>query len=140
MKHALFAALAFGLAACAAPSTEAPSAWLGIDLSCNASEAQRCPAGGCSGQEDETWAAPISLLAPGSGGVGRFCLATGCENARVTPTQTRALGWTARVDTNDRTEMSMELEITRDRSAFRLRHADGGTLTTWSGSCQAAGS
>ena len=79
------------------------------------------------------------VLALGEGGLD--AAAGVVEHAhlrRVQPTLTRALGWTARVITNDRSSMTAEIEISRDRSSFRLSRAEGGE--EWRGSCNAAGS
>lgn len=148
MKHALlFAlALALGLAACSTPATEEPPAGaapppLTTDMSCNASAAIHCPLGGCEqGQPVEPNRTPISLFVPAQGGAGNFCIATGCEDAEIEPTLTRALGWTARVTTNDRTAMQAELEIARDERTFRLRWPQDDGVMTWDGECQPAGS
>jgi hypothetical protein len=144
MIRALLIATAFGLAACAAStSAEAPSEpdfSLAVDMSCNADRALTCPATGCTaGQAGEEWLAPISLHVPRNGGTGSFCLATGCEDARIEPTLTRALGWTAIVHTDERTNKDAELTIMRDGS-FTLRDAGEMSISTWSGHCQAAGS
>lgn len=145
MKHALLIALAFGLAACAAsPSADqAPDMAfaLGADLSCNASEAKQCPSGGCApGVEGEAWLVPISLQVPNGGGDGRFCIATGCEDALYIPMLSRAPGWTALMRTNDRTTYNAELEINRDLRTFTLRQGDSEGTSTWTGSCSPAGS
>ncbi len=145
MTRALLFSLVLGVAACAAsPSDDTASSQtefaLGMDLSCNAAEAQVCPAGGCQGQAPETNQLPISLFVPARGGEGRFCIATGCEDAEIEPTLTRALGWTARVTTNDRTSMAADLEISRDMTSFRLRDHSADGISTWEGTCQAAGS
>jgi len=147
MKRALLFALLVGLAACAATPTDTESAdpdlafALGRDLSCNAGEAVMCPAGGCpDGDAGQSMMLPISLYVPDRGGQGRFCIATGCEDAWYEPTLTRAPGWTARMRTNERTGFDAELEIARDLSTFRLRQADSDGVSTWAGSCSAAGS
>jgi hypothetical protein len=134
MKRTLFAA-AFGvLAACASPAADAPDPELafalGHDLSCNASE-QRAPNG-------EISTLNISVAVPDRGGAGRFCIATGCEAATFEPTLTRALGWTAIMHTNDRTEYNANLEISRDLRTFTLSEGAGGGV--WTGTCSAAGS
>lgn len=85
-------------------------------------------------------ALPISLSVPAQGTAGRFCMATGCEAARIEPAPTRSPGWQARVITQDRSEMNAELEIAPDRSSFRLRRADASGVREWTGACNAAGS
>jgi hypothetical protein len=144
MIRALIVATAFGLSACAASSPAGapsePDFSLDVDMSCNADRALTCPAGGCAtGQTGEEWQAPISLHVPRNGGTGRFCLATGCEDARIEPTLSRALGWTAIVHTDERTNKDAELTIMRD-GRFTLRDAGEMSISTWEGICQAAGS
>lgn len=144
MLKPLLLGAALALAACAASPAD-PSGGLafalGVDLSCNASEALQCPPGGCNAQNaGEPWAAPISLHVPDRGGAGRFCIATGCENAQFEPTLTRALGWTATMRTDDRTNYSASLEIARDLRTFTLRQRDSDGVSTWTGECSPAGS
>jgi len=147
MWRALLLSAAVGLAACAAspvadsgPDPDLAFA-LGADLSCNAGELRQCPAGGCpGGLGGEVVQIPISLHVPDRGGVGRFCMATGCEDARFEPTLTRALGWTAQMITNDRSSMRADLEIARDLRTFTLRHGDSDGMSTWAGECSPAGS
>lgn len=147
MLRALILTAAVGLAACAAspaadsgPDPDLAFA-LGSDLSCNAGDMRQCPAGGCApGQEGEAMTLYISLLVPDRGGQGRFCIATGCEDAQFEPTLTRALGWTAIMRTNDRTEYNADLEIARDLRTFTLRRADSDGIDTWTGECSPAGS
>jgi len=134
MKRSLFIA-AFGmLAACASPASDAPDPnlafALGHDLSCNASE-QRTPDG-------EVSTLYISLSVPDRGGAGEFCIMTGCEAATFEPTLTRALGWTAIMRTNDRSEYNATLEVARNLRSFTLSEGDGGGV--WTGTCSAAGS
>lgn len=136
MKRALSIA-ALGLAACAgAPSGNtpdpSPAFALGHHLACNASE--------MTSSDGETMTVPIALDVPDRGGGGRFCIATGCEAARFEPTLTRAQGWTAIMRTNERTNYNAELEIARDLHTFRLRQADSDGVSTWTGTCNAAGS
>ena len=137
MKRAFLIAALAGLAACAvAPASDSPDPnlafALGHDLSCNASDMTR--------GDRETMTLHISLGVPDRGGAGRFCIATGCEDARFEPTLTRAPGWTAIMRTDDRTNYSAELEIARDLQTFRLRQADSSGVSTWTGTCNAAGS
>lgn len=146
MLRALILTAALGLAACAAsPAAESPDPdlafALGSDLSCNAGDLRQCPAGGCApGQQGELTTLYISLSVPDRGGEGRFCIATGCEDAQYEPTLTRALGWTATMRTNDRTNYNAQLEISRDLRTFTL--TDGGPegVDTWTGECSPAGS
>lgn len=147
MKRSLIIAAVFGLAACTASTVGGAGAdpelafALGSDLSCNASEALQCPAGGCTAQAPgEEMTLHISLHVPDRGGDGRFCIATGCEDARFEPKLTRALGWTATMRTNDRTEYNADLEISRDLRSFTLRQGDSEGISTWTGVCSPAGS
>ena len=137
MRHVFFALAAVSLVCCAAPAaTDAQGSAppLGVDTACNADEMIQRGADG----EETRMQLPISVFIPARGTAGEFCMATGCEPARIEPTLTRALGWTARVITNDRSSMTAEIEISRDRSSFRLSRAEGGE--EWRGSCNAAGS
>ena len=147
MSRALLIAAAFGLAACAAsPAADSgPDAnlafALGSDLNCNASEVRQCPAGGCTAAAPgETSTLHISLSVPDRGGEGRFCIATGCEDAQFAPTLTRAPGWTATMRTNDRTNYTADLEIARDLQTFTLREGNSDGISTWTGECSPAGS
>lgn len=139
---------ALGLAACAAspaadsgaPDPDLAFA-LGSDLSCNASDVRQCPVEGCAaGQEGEAMTLHISLHVPDRGGQGRFCIATGCEDAQFEPKLTRALGWTATMRTDDRTNYAADLEVARDLRSFTLRQADSSSVDTWTGECSPAGS
>jgi hypothetical protein len=148
MLRTLILTAALGLAACAAspaadngaPDPELAFA-LGHDLTCNASEMRQCPVGGCAaGQEGEAMTLHISLHVPDRGGAGSFCIATGCEDAQFEPKLTRALGWTATMRTNDRTNYAADLEIARGLRTFTLRQTDSSSIDTWTGECSAAGS
>jgi hypothetical protein len=148
MLRALILSAAIGLAACAAspaadsgaPDPDLAFA-LGTDLSCNAGDMRQCPVGGCApGQEGEHMELNISLHVPDRGGQGRFCIATGCEDAQFEPKLTRALGWTATMRTSDRTNYAADLEIARDLRTFTLRQTDSSSIDTWTGECSAAGS
>lgn len=145
MLRALALGAALALAGCAAIPAEngqSETAFaLGHDLACDASEMQRCPAGGCTAAAPgEAMTLHIALAVPHRGGAGRFCIATGCEDANFRPTSTRAPGWTAIMSTNDRTQYNAELEITRDLRGFTLRQGDSEGVSTWRGECNAAGS
>lgn len=132
MKHLLAASALLSLAACASPTETAGPASassLGHDLTCNASE-QRAPNGDVS-------TLYISLSIPDRGGVGEFCIATGCEAATYDLALTRSLDWTGRMRTQDRTDYDANLQISRDLSTFTL--TDGGS-SVWTGTCNAAGS
>jgi hypothetical protein len=148
MFRALILTAALGLAACAASPAADSGAdpelafALGSELSCNASELRQCPAGGCTAASPgETSTLYISLSVPDRGGQGRFCIATGCEDAQYEPTLTRALGWTATMRTNDRTNYTANLEIARDLRTFTLSQAgENGGTDSWAGECSPAGS
>lgn len=134
MKHRLFVAVALVLAACASPPTSEPAGdfTLGHDLACDASEMRP--------DQGELVALPISILAPTGGGTGRFCMATGCEAAQFEPAPGRGTGWSAIMRTDDRTNYTANLEISRDLRSFTLRQVDAGGASTWTGTCSAAGS
>jgi hypothetical protein len=147
MMRSLLALAALALCACAAsPVADGGSDpelafALGVDLSCNADEVRHCPAGGCpAGEGGSVTQIPISLSVPDGGGAGRFCMATGCEDARFEPRLTRALGWTAVMITDDRSSMRADLEIARDLRTFRLRQSEDDGVSTWTGECSPAGS
>ncbi len=131
MKKIAFAAAA--LAACASPAPE--PAGLTHALSCNASEARRAaPA--------EPLLVPISIYVPSApGDTPRFCMATGCEDAVLTPVSASDGSWRARLTTQERGAMNMNLVISPDRRSFTLTHiGEDGGADTWEGACQAAGS
>lgn len=148
MLRTLILSAALGLAACAAsPAADSGAApdmafALGNDLNCNASELRSCPAGGCTASSPgETTTLYISLSVPNHGGEGEFCIATGCEAAQYVPRLTRALGWTATMRTNDRTDYTADLEIARNLQTFTLRQAgENDGSETWTGQCSPAGS
>ena len=131
MIRILIASACIGLTACAAAPEPAPTFALSADLSCNAGESV--------GPTGETHAIPISLHVPAAGGEGRFCIATGCEDAQFTPAAS-AQGWAARMTTNDRTSYAADLQIARDLRTFTLRQVSEEGATVWSGECSAAGS
>jgi hypothetical protein len=135
------------LAGCAGPDgsssrSEPEAATLGLPLACDAASAQICPQGGCTiSNPGEDWQVPISLSVPAFAQVGRFCIATGCEDARYTARATRALGWTASVATGEGWSQPVgELIISQDRQSFRLVQPSPEGSTTWDGFCRAAGS
>jgi hypothetical protein len=133
MKRASFVALALSLVACAAPQANHPQTAfaLGHNLACDASELRP--------DRGDPVALPISLSVPDGGGAGRFCIATGCEDAQFEPTAAPGGGWTAIMRTNDRTSYNADLEISRDLRSFTLWHADSEGAGVWSGTCSAAG-
>jgi hypothetical protein len=139
MIRTVFLALvsALALAGCAASDSSSSSSGaqansLGLPLACDAAGAQICPNGGCTiSNPGEEWQVPISLSIPAFAEIGRFCIATGCEDARYTARATRALGWSQPVG---------ELIISQDRQSFRLVQPSPEGSTTWDGFCRAAGS
>lgn len=141
MHRRLILACAALVAACATEHPEGAS-WLGgVALSCHADAARVCTGSGCApGPDAEVWNAPISLSVPAINMTGRFCLATGCENAQIEPTRSPAPGYNARVSTDDRTQMRSDLTIAEDLSTFTLRWTDEGQTRVWSGVCSPAGS
>ena len=144
MLRTLLLAAAAGLVACAAfpppEPTPAPAFALATDMSCNATDMIRCPANGCApGEAGEPMQTPISIHVPRGGGAGTFCMATGCEDAVIERTQTRAPGWTAIVHTNERSNKDAELTIAHDLT-FTLRDAGNLSIVTWTGACDPAGS
>ena len=141
MRRALIL-VALGLAACAAPAADPlldmPA--LSADLSCNAGDVRLCPAGGCTAEQPgEQSTLYISLTTPRRGGEGRFCIATGCENATFTPRASNG-AWAATMRTNDRTNYTADLQIARDERTFTLREANSDGISTWTGTCSPAGS
>ncbi|ANP47639.1 hypothetical protein [Candidatus Viadribacter manganicus] len=142
MFRSLIVIAALGLAACAAPAANpvvhvpAPSA----DLACNAGDVRQCPAGGCTGENPgEQSTLYISLEVPARGGAGRFCIATGCEDATFTARPTNS-GFGYIMRTNDRTEYAAALDIAPDERTFTLSQANDGAPSTWTGQCSVAGS
>ena len=143
MKRAFVLAAALVLSACAsgAEQSEEAGAWISHSLSCNAAEAHVCEGEGCTpARDDEIWAAPISVVVPALNQSGRFCIATGCEDAEVVPAAATRQAFHARVRTNDRTQMDAALEIARDLRSFRLSWPEDGAVRAWAGACEAAGS
>lgn len=146
MLRTLILTAALGLAACAAsPAADTGGqsqtlVALSADLNCNAGDVRQCPAGGCTAVEPgEQSTLYISLSVPARGGAGRFCIATGCEDATFEPRVSSA-GWAATMRTNDRTEYSAQLEIARDQRTFTLSEANDSGISTWTGECSVAGS
>lgn len=141
MLRPLILVAVLGLTACAAPANpvvEMPA--LSADLSCNAGDVRQCPAGGCTADNPgEQSTLYISISVPRRGGEGRFCIATGCEDATFTP-QASNNAWAATMRTNDRTNYSANLEIARDERTFTLREGNSDGASTWTGTCSAAGS
>ncbi|MDZ4690897.1 hypothetical protein [Terricaulis sp.] len=142
MLRTLILASLLALAACAAPAA-GPVVHLPVldaDLACNAGDVRTCPAGGCTAaNRGEQSTLYIALEVPARGGAGRFCIATGCENATYAPRATNAgFGYTMR--TNDRTNYTAELEISSDARSFTLSEGNSEGMNTWTGTCSAAGS
>lgn len=142
MVRFIFLASVLGLAACAAPVSapivEMPA--LSATLACNAGDVRTCPAGGCTatnpGEQSTLY---ISLEVPARGGAGRFCIATGCEDATYTPRVSNLpFAWTMR--TNDRTDYTADLQISGDERSFTLSEGAPGVTNTWTGTCSPAGS
>lgn len=142
MLRTLIPIAVLGLAACAAPAVD-PIVYVpaqSADLACNAGDVLQCPAGGCNRENPgERSTLYISLEVPARSNAGRFCIATGCEDATFTPRPSRAgYGYTMR--TNDRTEYTAALDIAPDQSTFTLSEANDGGISTWTGECSVAGS
>ncbi|MBL8547355.1 MAG: hypothetical protein JNL81_12890 [Hyphomonadaceae bacterium] len=144
MRALILVAAAF-LASCAAPdspssgaSVELPA--LTADLNCNAGDVRQCPAGGCTAaQPGEQSTLYISLHVPARGGAGRFCIATGCEDATFEPRPSQT-GFAATMRTNDRTEYTSAIQIAQDQRTFTLTEANDGGTSVWTGECSVAGS
>ncbi|MBX9746046.1 MAG: hypothetical protein K2X34_04040 [Hyphomonadaceae bacterium] len=135
MKHALLLAALTALAACASPAPPTPRSGglsIGHDLSCDASEVVRDNA--------PPMTIYITLEVPNNGGDGNFCIATGCETAVFEPTSSSSGGYAAIMRTNDRTNWSANLEIAQNLRSFTLRQTDSEGTSTWTGTCNAAGS
>lgn len=142
MLRILILASVLGLAACAAPAAgptvQLPA--LSATLACNGGDVRTCPAGGCTaanpGEQSTLY---IALQVPARGGAGRFCIATGCEDATYAPLATNAgFGFTMR--TNDRTAYAAELQISSDERSFTLSEGQSEFNNTWTGTCSPAGS
>lgn len=134
MKHILLIATLAALAACTSPTPPATTSGglaIGHDLSCNASEVVR------AGSPPMT--IYISLEVPNNGGSGNFCIATSCEDAVYEPAPS-STGYAATMRTNDRTSWTADLEIARNLRSFTLRQTDSDGFSTWTGTCNAAGS
>jgi hypothetical protein len=132
MKHGLMIAALAALAACASSTPSPPGLTIGHDLSCDASEMVR--------DQGEPMTLHISLLIPNGGGNGNFCIATGCENAIFMPALSPSGGYGAIMQTSDRTNYAARLDIARDLRSFTLRQTDADGVSTWTGTCNAAGS
>lgn len=143
MLRFILLASVLGLAACVAPESSGPIVEmpaLSATLACNAGNVRTCPAGGCTaanpGEQSTLY---VSLEVPARGGAGRFCIATGCEDATYTPRVSNApFAWTMR--TNDRTNYTADLQISGDQRSFTLSEGAPGVTNTWTGTCSPAGS
>jgi len=142
MLRLIVLASTLALAACAAPASptivEVPA--LSAELSCNSGDVRTCPAGGCTAANPgEQSILYISAAVPPRGGVGRFCIATGCEDATFTPRPTNG-GFAFTMRTNDRTNYTAELEISSDERSFTLSEGQSEFANSWTGACSPAGS
>lgn len=136
MKHLVLIAALAALAACASsepqPTDSSAGLAIGHDLDCNA--------GDVVSAQGEASTLYISLNIPDGGGEGRFCIATGCEDASFEPAASTTGGFAAIMRTDDRTEYNARVEIGRDRRSFTLREGASSGANTWTGTCNAAGS
>lgn len=142
MLRSLFLALALaGCASAAHEQASAPEA-LNYPLACDAASARVCPLGGCtSANPGEETQIPISLSIPVHSDIGRFCIATGCEDARYAQKASASPAWTADVATGPGFFHPVgELQVSRDRQSFTLVQPASDGATIWAGFCRAAGS
>lgn len=137
--RALVLALLVAACASAAPSDElAP---LGVALSCNAETEEICTENGCRPAEAGiAIATPVSISLPADTGPARFCIATGCSDARVVRVPlSRTPDWAARIEPED--GMAGIVTVSDDRRSFEYAHTSGaGVSTRWKGACAPAGS
>ena len=140
-RSALFALFLVGCSSSGAPENSS-SAVLGVPLVCEAASGLSCPAGGCSSQTPGTeYEVPVSLTIPAFSQLGRACVNSSCSDARYTPTDTRARGWTAEVVSGPGFTLPLgEIEVARDRGVFRLIQPASDGSKVWTGYCRAAGS
>lgn len=142
MLRSLILTAALGLAACADPGAD-PIVYVpaqSADLACNAGDVVQCPAGGCTSESPgERSTLYISLDVPAHSSAGRFCIATGCEDATFTP-RPSSMGFGYTMRTNDRTAYTSTLDIALDQRTFTLSEPNDGGISTWTGECSVAGS
>lgn len=131
--------LTLALAGCAASQpVYAPP--LGVALNCRADVAMTCPRLGCQTPGPQS-PSRVELILPSQGEIGRYCIAGTCQEARVRPTMTRALGWTANVSVGPGlSRLVGEVEVRSERQSFVLRQPNAGLLYVWSGLCTPSGS
>ena len=129
------------LAGCASAPVAPP---LGAALSCSADRVLVCPQFGCTDlQPGEVHTGAVLVEIPAHDESGRACENDLCENVRVKPTLTSALGWTADLLVSEPDEVPVrrgEIEVAADRGSFHWRKQQGGELYVWRGLCQASGS
>jgi len=135
MKHLALLVVLVALTACASPAPPTPRSGglsIGHDLSCNASQVVR--------GNSPPMTIYISVEVPNNGGSGNFCISTTCERAEFVPAAGSSGGYAATMRTNDRTNWNADLQIDQNLRAFTLRQTDSEGVSTWTGTCNAAGS
>lgn len=112
-------------------------------LVCTADALRFCPPGGCvAANPGFVRPAPIAITTPSPGAdVGRFCNGGDCQPGYFSHIRSRDGRWVADVWTGQNwTRPEGNLEVSRDRSNFRLRKPASDGVLEWTGFCQAAGS
>lgn len=133
--------LALALAACASATSPADDlAPLGVTLACNAEEDYLLHADGRREGEPGQTLFPVAVTLPAAGAAGTFCIATGCEPARIERVAlSRTPEWAARVWTGDIDRGVVT--VSDARTNFVLTNPeDDGAVRVWAGSCAPAGS